>query len=538
MMKMKTLHFIIITIFATGFIMNTGIAFAQYGPGFYAVDHYPPTNDTKLELLVMNSTEFKQRTSGYNYTFAGVDHDWISKGNNNYDFGGARVTFFVFGFGNETTKGEAFNLDSQMNVKNIFEYDANRPPAGYRTDVCMGCPLITGTKPECCGPAYVQPTLDTPLKQFKSGIAANDVKCKHGLQLVIKAEDNSPSCVKAQTAQRLVERGWGWAMQPIDSLKPLLPNRIAGLENDTGIVTFGNRTYYFETPHYTQDAYVNPVQISFHGVVFTLFPSGFKGGLPDNDCGSQYYWTDAKFSDGTHELLHIFPITSTSQQCLALPEPTYFSTHTDPLAGLTFYDGKLKLLASVEGELQQNNSVFSTPIPTNETIYHDFPHPPGYPIINSTQGIVVNDDAEASNLTGFSVKSPTDLPQGYKVKLIKASKEIPMVTIFVSKYPLTENTTSEDFLWNQQGILITYDQIYPHELENFKQFFSASANKIITINGTLVVVSDISKEYHNGYPYDMWASLIAIKDNNTNIGIRGFFNSDDLIKIATSMLEK
>ena len=381
--------------------------------------------------------------------------------------------------------------------------------------------------------------LSSPLKQFKSGIAANDIQCNQGLQLVIKAEDNSPVCVKPQTAQKLVERGWGWTMQPMDSIKPLLPNRIIGLENDTGIVTFGNRTYYFETPHYTQDAYVNPVRISFHGVVFTLFPSGFRGGLPtpctNNPEELQYYWADAKFADSSHELLHIL---GDSPPCPTRPIPTMFSTNTDPLAGLTFYDGKLKLLVSVEGMLQQNNSVFSTPIPTNETIYHDFPQPRGYSIINSTQGIIVNNDAEASNLTGFSVKSPTDLPQGYKVKLIKASKEIPMVTIFVSKYPLTNNITSEDFLWNQQGILITYDQIYPRELENFKQFFTASTNKIVTINGTLAVISDISKQYHNGYAYDMWGNLIAIQNNDTNIAIRGFFNSDELIKIATSMLEK
>lgn len=187
----------------------------------------------------------------------------------------------------------------------------------------------------------------SPLKQFKSGISANDVKCEQGLQLVIKAKDGSPTCVRPQTAQKLVERGWGWAMQPIDSLKPLLPNRITGFENDTGTVTFGNRTYYFETPHYIQNAWIgHPIQISFHDVVFALFPSGFKGGLPDNICGSQYYWTDAEFSDGTRELLHIFPITSTNQQCLALPEPIYFSTHTNPQTGLTFYDGKMKLLVS------------------------------------------------------------------------------------------------------------------------------------------------------------------------------------------------
>ncbi|MDE1814862.1 MAG: hypothetical protein KGI05_09415, partial [Thaumarchaeota archaeon] len=251
-----------------------------------------------------------------------------------------------------------------------------------------------------------------------------------------------------------------------------------------------------------------------------------------------YFWTDAKFADGTHALLNIFALTTMSQQCLSLPAPTYFSTNTDPLAGLTFYDGKMKLLVSVEGKLQQNNPVFSTPIPTNETIYHDFPQPRGYSLINSTQGIIVSNDAEASNLTGFSVKSPTDLPQGYKVKLIKASKEIPMVTIFVSKYPLTDNITSHDFLWNQQGILITYQQVAPHELEYFNQSFYGPEDKIIRINGTLAVISDISKQYHNGYAYDMWGNLLAIQNNDTNLAIRGFFNSDDLIKIATSMLEK
>src|SRR5574340_763899 len=50
--------------------------------------------------------------------------------------------------------------------------------------------------------------LKTPLQQFKSGVAANDVKCGQGLQLVIKAKDSSPACVKSGTATKLVERGW------------------------------------------------------------------------------------------------------------------------------------------------------------------------------------------------------------------------------------------------------------------------------------------------------------------------------------------
>ncbi len=121
----------------------------------------------------------------------------------------------------------------------------------------------------------------------------------------------------------------------------VIANPLASLENDTGTVTFGNQTYYFETPNYTNDAYFHPVQVSFHDVVFTLFPSGFKGGLPES-CGATYYWTGARFSDNASELLHIFA----GPKCPVLPPPTYFSTHTNPQAGLTFYDGKMKLLVS------------------------------------------------------------------------------------------------------------------------------------------------------------------------------------------------
>ncbi|MHB8602603.1 MAG: hypothetical protein ACYC6W_10270 [Nitrosotalea sp.] len=195
----------------------------------------------------------------------------------------------------------------------------------------------------------------SPLKQFKSGIAANDVKCEQDLQLVIKAEDNSPACVKSQTAQKLVERGWGWTMKSINSIKPSLPYRIIGLENDTGIVTLRNQTYYFETPYYSQDAYVSPVQISFHDVAFTLFPSGFRGGLPIpcNEQGSnQYYWADAKFTDSTHELLHILTDNPPCTNSI----PNMFSNHTNPQAGLTFYDGKMKLLVSVDNQVSQKEN--------------------------------------------------------------------------------------------------------------------------------------------------------------------------------------
>ncbi len=49
----------------------------------------------------------------------------------------------------------------------------------------------------------------SPLKQFKEGISVYDIKCNQGYVLVIKESNNSPACVKPQTAQKLVARGWG-----------------------------------------------------------------------------------------------------------------------------------------------------------------------------------------------------------------------------------------------------------------------------------------------------------------------------------------
>ena len=56
--------------------------------------------------------------------------------------------------------------------------------------------------------APTTPSILSPLTQVKSGIAASDVKCKQGLQLVIKAEDGSPACVMPDTATKLLDRGW------------------------------------------------------------------------------------------------------------------------------------------------------------------------------------------------------------------------------------------------------------------------------------------------------------------------------------------
>lgn len=56
--------------------------------------------------------------------------------------------------------------------------------------------------------------LTPPLKQLRDGISVNEIKCKENLELVIKASNGSPACVKPSTATKLV--AWGWA-KPLES---------------------------------------------------------------------------------------------------------------------------------------------------------------------------------------------------------------------------------------------------------------------------------------------------------------------------------
>lgn len=58
------------------------------------------------------------------------------------------------------------------------------------------------------GPIVTVQLQKSPLQQFESGISASDIQCKQDLELIFKAENGSPACVKPNTAQKLIERGW------------------------------------------------------------------------------------------------------------------------------------------------------------------------------------------------------------------------------------------------------------------------------------------------------------------------------------------
>ncbi len=47
-----------------------------------------------------------------------------------------------------------------------------------------------------------------PSMQAKQGVASSDVICKDGLELIFKSSDGSSACVKPETAEKLIQRGW------------------------------------------------------------------------------------------------------------------------------------------------------------------------------------------------------------------------------------------------------------------------------------------------------------------------------------------
>lgn len=232
-----------------------------------------------------------------------------------------------------------------LNADSIFDLEKKKPNCSNPNSKTplYGCSYVVTVK------------IDSPLKQFKSGVQIDQIQCKAGLELVIKSSDGSPICVKHGHKSKLLERGSAFDSYETYRKQPKI---ISDAKNNTGIIAWRNQDYYFETPHYTDDVYGGKTQISFHDVIFTLSPQPFSGGLPVGGCGGSYYWADAKFSDSTNELLHMFV---NSKPCSDNSIPITLSNHTNPQAGLAFFDGRMRLLVSSDSsEYLNKNTVKSS----------------------------------------------------------------------------------------------------------------------------------------------------------------------------------
>lgn len=455
---MQTLHFaiIVILLFAltipsidaqNGTMLEENMTVSRHS----AHVMYPTVNVTRFMSIAENSTEFKDKINGYAHHVLGTlvitpKSYPQNTGNTTLEY---NLVYDLYKNDNDCTYAKVLivTLNVHLKVVNATEYLPYGVPKGYPLPAaCLAGVMPWKMQMNPDGLAGTMPWTP-PLQQLHYGILAKNVSCINGQILVLKSEDGSPACVRPDTAQILAERGWAIDANP--------------LSNDTGTIMMGNQTYYFETPRYSQDAYANSPQISFHGVIFTLFPTGFRGGLPAIHCGlqgsglGQYYWADSKFSDNTHELLHLFAY---SPLVCNLPIPSMLSNHTKPQAGLIFYDGKMKLLVStdVDKSGQEIGNASSQPVSDSATNPLSTERPIYTVWGNYTK---VHNGTDASLLAGYDVKFPSKLPDNYAMQLAVMRPLLPAhkyVYLFYSKFPISDSIPLHDF-WHDKGIMIRYD---------------------------------------------------------------------------------
>jgi hypothetical protein len=123
---------------------------------------------------------------------ASIDVNGVGIDTQKYSFG-ATDCFFEYSipFSGNAVISVGFRIYPES-----IPFDGNKVPYHCITDTLLYNPVMTPS---------------SPLKQFKSGIAVNDIQCKQGFELVIKSHNNFPACVKLSSLARLLEQGWMYA---------------------------------------------------------------------------------------------------------------------------------------------------------------------------------------------------------------------------------------------------------------------------------------------------------------------------------------
>ena len=133
--------------------------------------------------------------------------------------------FDIFVWSDSNKKGYAPTATETGVSTGVFEstlfFSLNDESSGPRLKVEEGDTITTeyedGTLPSSytsldvlsiIARSEIRPTLESPLKQFESGIPSDEIQCNDNLVLIQKHED-FPACVTPETKEKLIERGWG-----------------------------------------------------------------------------------------------------------------------------------------------------------------------------------------------------------------------------------------------------------------------------------------------------------------------------------------
>ncbi|MDE1728581.1 MAG: hypothetical protein KGH81_05310 [Thaumarchaeota archaeon] len=216
---MKTIHLsIIVAISIILFIMgNTTNSFAS---NFESVKqpYLSLINATELNLVITNSSEFKEKIQGYHYNFLTAIARLGFKQDNSFTLGSVDVVYSLYAQSKiPWDKTIVITTDSKSKILGIMEYHPWNVPLGYPLPI-VPSHLYTQdnytTNIDINKLVNVMPP--SPLEQIKHGVAIKDIDCFQGisnLELIFKAEDGSPACVTSNTANILIEHGWAKALQ-------------------------------------------------------------------------------------------------------------------------------------------------------------------------------------------------------------------------------------------------------------------------------------------------------------------------------------
>ncbi|MDC8451397.1 MAG: hypothetical protein LV477_00655 [Candidatus Nitrosotalea sp.] len=197
----------------------------------------------------------------------------------------------------------------------------------------------------------------SPMQQFKEGIKPEYVTCWKGLQLIFKAEDQTPICVKPDNVKKLVSRGWAILHYHDPAAKPkitLYDYSYDGIDKDNGTVSINDQTYYQTTLSYSAYNLPKRTSVSFQNVTFA-FPQGSL-----STPGGGFLMLDMTFPDGSEEIyggkalvqngsateISGIQIPTQYGPHLAVNSVTVLSSHTIPQAGITICHDNIKLLVS------------------------------------------------------------------------------------------------------------------------------------------------------------------------------------------------
>ncbi|MGI0059630.1 MAG: hypothetical protein ACREBJ_07660 [Nitrosotalea sp.] len=181
----------------------------------YDITSPPVINATKFIPNVENNAEFKEIINWYDhYLFDTIVCKFNPKNMSNAICEKFDLVYSLYKDHNlRYDKLLAITMNSESNITSMMEYSPSDVPSGYPLPLVSYVNVPIGNVSANVNYNKLAVTLipSSPLDQVRSKIAVNDVECLHSIEtfeLVFKAEDNSPACVKMNTGRILVERGW------------------------------------------------------------------------------------------------------------------------------------------------------------------------------------------------------------------------------------------------------------------------------------------------------------------------------------------